>query len=66
VAAEISPSLTTVRQPVAEMATRALAVLIEELKSRRGSRAEHSQILSTHALIVRESSGRVPPPKTRK
>lgn len=66
VAAEISPSLTTVRQPVAEMATRALAVLIEELKSRRGSRAEHSQILSPHTLIVRESSGRLLPPRTRK
>jgi LacI family transcriptional regulator len=65
-AAVISPSLTTVRQPVAEMARTALALLTGELKSRRTSRVEHAQVLSKHALIVRESTGRALPPKRRK
>lgn len=63
VAAELSPSLTTVRQPVAQMATRAIALLTEQLKAGRSSRAEHVHVLSPHQLIVRESTARVRSPK---
>lgn len=66
VAAELSPSLTTVRQPVAQMATKAIALLTEQLKAGRGSRAEHVHVLSPHQLVVRESTARVRPSKRRK
>ncbi len=66
IAAEISPSLTTVRQPVAAMARTALSLLTGQLKSRRSGRNEHTQVLSPHTLIARESTGRVQPAKRRK
>jgi LacI family transcriptional regulator len=66
VAAELSPSLTTVRQPVAQMATKAIALLTEQLKAGRGTRLEHVHVLSPHQLIVRESTARIRPAKRNK
>jgi len=66
IAAEISPSLTTVRQPVAAMARTALSLLMARLKAGRSSRHEHTQVLSPHTLVVRESTGRLQAAKRRK
>jgi LacI family transcriptional regulator len=56
-AGEISPALTTVRQPVMGMATAAVALLTDELKRRRLGPVEFTQVLQDHALVVRESTG---------
>lgn len=63
IAAEISPALTTVRQPVAAMATAAVALLTDELRVRRLGPVAFSQVLRDHSLVVRESTG---PAKPRK
>ena len=60
-ATTVWPELTTVRQPVAEMASAAIEMLIQELRNRRRGRApgKADQVLE-HELIIRQSAG--PPP----
>jgi len=58
VATTIWPELTTVRQPIAEMADAALELLLAELARRRtlDPRADTERVLE-HSLIVRDSAG---------
>lgn len=54
------PSLTTIRQPVAEMADTGLGMLFRELRRRARDETdtEPTHRLAAHALIVRESADR--------
>jgi len=57
----IWPELTTIRQPIADMAKAALLLLLKKVKSRRAGREENcKQTLLDFALIRRDSDG--PPP----
>lgn len=56
-ASTISPSLTTIRQPIQGLASEAVVLLIERLRDRS---AEPVDLKLDYELIVRESSG--PPP----
>jgi LacI family transcriptional regulator len=59
-ATTIWPELTTVRQPIAEMAEAAVEMLLGEIQRRRtGGRRRQSERVLTHDLIIRESSGRL-------
>jgi LacI family transcriptional regulator, galactose operon repressor len=61
-ATTVWPELTTIRQPVGEMADAALDLLLAEVRSRRhGLPPAPAERVLDHELIVRESSG--PPPK---
>lgn len=63
-ATTVWPELTTVRQPVAAMATSALDLLLSDLRSRRhGSPPAPAEIVLEHELIIRESSGPAPAEK---
>jgi LacI family transcriptional regulator len=56
-ATTIWPALTTVRQPVAAMARKAVELLLEEIRLRRlGETLEPAQYLLKFALVKRESS----------
>jgi DNA-binding LacI/PurR family transcriptional regulator len=57
-AAYSTPSLTTVRQPLAEMGKRGAQVLLERIAQR--DKPFPSEIVMTPELVVRESSGPVP------
>ena len=58
-ATTIWPELSTVRQPIAEMAEAAVEMLLREIQRRRnGGRRQESERVLTHDLIIRESSGR--------
>lgn len=58
IATTIWPELTTIRQPIAEMATAAVDMLLGELQRRRNhGRRQVSERVLPHELIVRESSG---------
>ncbi|MEP6868876.1 MAG: substrate-binding domain-containing protein, partial [Novosphingobium sp.] len=61
-ATTIWPELTTVRQPISEMAGVAVALLTEAISSRRGGRKEQRDQHMTfdHVLIHRESTGAPP------
>lgn len=59
-ATTVWPELTTIRQPIAEMAEKAIELLIANL--RNGRDGEYEQVLQ-HELIIRDSSG--PPPGER-
>jgi LacI family repressor for deo operon, udp, cdd, tsx, nupC, and nupG len=52
------PPLTTVRQPVPQMAVAAVRALVDEI---RGNPAPHSEYLFRPELIVRGSTGAAPP-----
>jgi LacI family transcriptional regulator, repressor for deo operon, udp, cdd, tsx, nupC, and nupG len=52
------PPLTTVRQPVADMAHAAVSALLTEI---HGERAPRSELLFTPELVVRGSTGAAPP-----
>ena len=57
-ATTIWPELTTVRQPIAEMAEAAVDLLLQEIQRRRtGGRRKSSERVLTHEMVVRESSG---------
>jgi LacI family transcriptional regulator len=62
VATTVWPQLTTVRQPVSEMAETAVKLLIEEMGARRPG-GEHVPVecILPHTLIVRDTTG--PPPQ---
>jgi LacI family transcriptional regulator len=52
------PELTTVRQPIADMARAAVILLLEQIRRRRaGGEAEVTQKLLDYTLMDRESSG---------
>jgi len=60
-ATTVWPELTTIRQPVSEMASAAIETLIEELRNRRrGHEPGHGNKVLAHELIIRRSSGPVP------
>ena len=58
-ATTVWPELTTIRQPVSEMAAAALELLLADLRHRRrgtGGGLSQETVLK-HELIIRESSG---------
>ena len=60
-ATTVWPELTTIRQPVAAMATSALDLLLSDLRSRRnGLPPVPAEMVLDHELIIRESSGPAP------
>ncbi len=64
-ATTIWPELTTVRQPIAEMAEMAVRALVRQIRDRRdGAPAAPQQVVMDHALIRRQSDAapRVRPP----
>ncbi|WP_294263425.1 LacI family DNA-binding transcriptional regulator [uncultured Sphingomonas sp.] len=60
-ATNVWPELTTVRQPIAQMAETAVAMLLARLRKRGGDAGEGEELVVPHELIVRESTA--PPPK---
>lgn len=61
-ATNVWPELTTVRQPIAQMAETAVAMLLARLRRRGGSEvAEGEELIVPYELIVRESTA--PPPR---
>ena len=57
-ATTVWPALTTVRQPIAEMARVALALLLDQIRSRRaGAKLEPVHKLLDFTLVARESCG---------
>ncbi len=59
-ATTVWPALTTVRQPIAEMAREAVKLLLEQIRRKRaGAEPEPVQKLLDFTLIPRESTGRV-------
>jgi LacI family transcriptional regulator len=65
-ATTVWPELTTIRQPVAAMASAALDLLLSELRSRRhGLAPVASERVLLHELVIRESSGPAPSPRRR-
>jgi LacI family transcriptional regulator len=59
-ATTIWPELSTVRQPIAEMAEAAVEMLLTEINRRRlGGRRQQGERVLTHDLIIRESSGKL-------
>jgi LacI family transcriptional regulator len=67
-ATAVWPTLTTVRQPIAEMAREAVRLLVEQIRARRSGREpEVVQKMLKFALVKRESSAllRGPAPEMR-
>ena len=68
-ATTVWPALTTVRQPIADMAREAVRLLIEQIRGRRsGSEVPVAHKLVKHALIQRESTatpGEKPAPRKK-
>jgi LacI family transcriptional regulator len=64
-ATNVWPELTTVKQPIAEMAEAAVELLLASLRSRRsGGDEQPAERVLDHSLITRESAG--PPGRTAK
>jgi len=62
-ATTVWPELTTIRQPISEMAEAALDLLIRKIRKHRdGESLESTDRLVRHELIVRQSAA--PPPAT--
>jgi len=56
-ATTVWPALTTVRQPIAEMAREAVRLLVEQIRARRGgAEPEVVQKMLKFALLKRDSS----------
>ena len=52
------PALTTVQQPISEMASTAVELLVAELRARRsGAAPERVEHMAPHALVIRDSAG---------
>ncbi len=59
-ATTVWPALTTVRQPIAEMAREAVKLVLEQIRRKRaGAEQQPVQKLLEFTLIPRESTGRV-------
>jgi LacI family transcriptional regulator len=58
-ASELWPPLTTIRQPLTEMAEMAVKLLVEAVRRPSGA-SEHQDLVVPHALIVRGSTGPTP------
>lgn len=62
VAQSVWPELTTIRQPVGEMAAQAMVLLVEAIRKRRRGEAPPAQLVKVdYELVRRESDG---PPKS--
>ena len=59
-AAAVWPALTTIHQPVADMARAAVDLLLEEIRRKRDGTGSPRQLMHPHLLIVRESSAAAP------
>ncbi|HEY4113745.1 MAG TPA: LacI family DNA-binding transcriptional regulator [Rhizomicrobium sp.] len=61
VSATVWPALTTVHQPIADMARAAVGVLLDQIRAKRGGApAKPVRKLLGFTLVFRESSGRAP------
>ncbi len=61
IATAVWPELTTVRQPVAEMAEAAVRILSDDIRGRGQARSDAPvDRLVTHTLVVRDSCGPAP------
>jgi LacI family transcriptional regulator len=60
IASTVWPSLTTIRQPIADMARDAVDLLVREIERKRSGEGPPAQALHKHLLIVRGSSGPAP------
>lgn len=61
-AAALWPALTTVHQPIADMARAAVELVFQEIRRKRTGEGAPQQILLPYELIVRESTGPLRPP----
>jgi LacI family transcriptional regulator len=59
-AAAVWPALTTIHQPVADMARAAVDLVLDEIRRKRLGTGAPKQLLHPYTLIVRESSGPAP------
>jgi LacI family transcriptional regulator len=59
-ATTVWPELTTIRQPIAEMAEAAIEMLISELRDSRPRGEQATERVLGHELIVRDSTGAAP------
>jgi len=61
-AGQVWPALTTIRQPIADMAAEAVALLLRTLS---GEPADHSKHVIPSSLTFRQSTGPAPPNRVR-
>ncbi len=62
IASTIWPELTTIQQPIAEMASEAIKMLVHAIRApRQPAGTERAHKLINHALIARDSAGAPPP-----
>ena len=54
-ATNVWPELTTIRQPIADMAETAVAMLLTRLRTRDDNAEEEADRVLPHELVVRES-----------
>jgi LacI family transcriptional regulator len=57
IASIVWPALTTIHQPIADMARAAVDSLLVEIRRKRSGRSSSSQKIMPHRLCIRESSG---------
>ncbi len=66
IAVTVWPALTTIHQPVADMARAAVELLFGEIRRIQDGSGSPRQLLFPHRLMVRESSGPAPVATTKK